>query len=210
LKTGKPTEAEAEYRKALAIYQKLADNDLAATHFRYWLANGHIELGRLLAREKRFPEAFSALETGLAISQKLVDADSKNTQYTAILGWSCAYRGEARVRAGKPAEAAADLRQSVELWARVPNLDPETKFGRARALALLAGLGTDPNSGVPRGEAATFADRSVAGLRDAINAGAARDELKDPDFDALRGRDDFRKLVAEVEAKAGPRAKLKD
>jgi hypothetical protein len=28
------------------------------------------------------------------------------------------------------------------------------------------------------------------------------DELKEPDFDALRGRPDFQKLVAEVEAKA--------
>src|SRR5262249_39723840 len=35
-------------------------------------------------------------------------------------------------------------------------------------------------------------------------------ELKEPDFDPLRDRDDFRKLVAEMEAKAGPRAKPKD
>jgi hypothetical protein len=60
-------------------------------------------------------------------------------------------------------------------------------------------------------EAARFADRSVAALRDAIDAGwAVRDELKEPDFDALRGRDDFRKLVAEVEAKSGPKARPKD
>ena len=36
------------------------------------------------------------------------------------------------------------------------------------------------------------------------------DELKEPDFDALRGRADFQKLVAELEAKAGPKAKPKD
>jgi hypothetical protein len=34
--------------------------------------------------------------------------------------------------------------------------------------------------------------------------------MNEPDFDALRGRDDFRKLVVEVEAKAAPRAKLRD
>jgi hypothetical protein len=45
-------------------------------------------------------------------------------------------------------------------------------------------------------------------LADAVKAGWAQSsELKEPDFDAVRGRDDFRKLVAEVGAKAGPKAK---
>jgi hypothetical protein len=35
-------------------------------------------------------------------------------------------------------------------------------------------------------------------------------ELKEPDFDPLRGRDDFKKLLAELEAKSGPKAKPKD
>jgi hypothetical protein len=32
-------------------------------------------------------------------------------------------------------------------------------------------------------------------------------ELKEPDFDAIRGRDDFKKLLADVEARGGPKAK---
>jgi hypothetical protein len=49
--------------------------------------------------------------------------------------------------------------------------------------------------------------QSVAALADAVKFGRVQpSELNDPDFDALRGRDDFRKLVAEVEAKAGPRS----
>jgi hypothetical protein len=60
-------------------------------------------------------------------------------------------------------------------------------------------------------EARTFADQSVAALAEAVKAGwALPSELNEPDFDALRGRDDFKKLVAEVEAKAGPRARHKD
>jgi hypothetical protein len=57
----------------------------------------------------------------------------------------------------------------------------------------------------------TFADQAVASLRDAINAGWNQpDELKEPDFDALRGREDFKTLLAELEAKAGPKPKPKD
>jgi tetratricopeptide (TPR) repeat protein len=210
--TGKPAEAEAEVRKALPLYQKLAGDNPAVTVFRSGLALTHSFLGRLLAREKRFPEAFTALETGLAIFPKLVDADPKDTRYKVLLGWSYACRGGARVRAGKPADAAADLRRAVEMWARVsPHLDTEMKYELARALALLAGLGGDAKSGVTKDEARTFADQSVAALADAVKAGwALPRELKERDFDALRGRDDFRNLVAELEAKVGPKAKPKD
>jgi hypothetical protein len=56
---------------------------------------------------------------------------------------------------------------------------------------------------VTAAEAATFADQAVAALHDATAAGwALPSELKAPDFDVLRGREDFQKLVAEVEAKA--------
>jgi hypothetical protein len=55
---------------------------------------------------------------------------------------------------------------------------------------------------VTAAEAAAFADQAAASLREAINAGwRGSEELKEPDFDALRGRPDFRKLVAEVEAR---------
>ena len=51
-------------------------------------------------------------------------------------------------------------------------------------------------------EAAGFADQAVASLRHAISAGWSwPDELKEPDFDALRGRDDFQKLLAELETR---------
>ena len=36
------------------------------------------------------------------------------------------------------------------------------------------------------------------------------DELKEPDFDVLRGRDDFKKLLAELEAKSGQKAELSE
>jgi hypothetical protein len=82
---------------------------------------------------------------------------------------------------------------------------------RSRALALLAWLGGDAKSGVTADEAGTFADQSVADLADAVKTGwALPGELKKPDFDALRGREDFQKLMAEVEAKSGPKAKPKD
>jgi hypothetical protein len=138
----------------------------------------------------------------LAIRQKLAAANPTDTQYTNHLGYSYAYRGAARVRAGQPAEAAADLRRVLELWTKLPNLGNEEHVERSRSLALLAGLGGDANSGVSQDEAKAFADQSVAELADAIKAGwTALTQLVDPNFDAIRDREDFKKLVAELEAK---------
>jgi hypothetical protein len=55
---------------------------------------------------------------------------------------------------------------------------------------------------VTASEAAAFADQAAAAMRDAIADGWAQlDELKAPAFDPLRKRDDFQKLVAEVEGR---------
>jgi tetratricopeptide (TPR) repeat protein len=201
-KTGKPEEAMEAHLKALAIFQKLSDANPTVPSYRDDLARTHNNLGRLLARQKRFAEAFTALDAGVAMRQKLAEADPKNTDYASDLGYSHAYRGWALVRSGQPSKAAADLRRAVELWAKEPAPDPDTRFERSLALALLVGLGGDAKSGVTKDEAAAFANQAVAALRDAINAGWNwPNELKEPDFDPLRGRDDFQKLLAESEAR---------
>jgi tetratricopeptide (TPR) repeat protein len=206
LQTGNPTEAMEEYRKALGICQKLVPASPTVAWYQNELAQSHDNLGRLHAQQNRFAEAFSAFDAALAIRRKLAQADLMTTQRTSALGDSYASRGWARVRAGQPSEAAADLRQAVELWAKDPAPMIGERFERARARALLAGLGGDPKSGVSSAEAKTFADQSVGALRDAVKAGWGNlAELKEPDFEAVRGRPDFQKLFAEVEAKAKQR-----
>ncbi len=168
-------------------------------------------LAKRLARQKRLAEAFTAIDAGLAIHRKLANTHPENAEYTEQLGEGHASRGWALIRSGQPSQAAADLRRAVELWAKVPRLGVESLVERSRVLALLAGLGGEAKSGVTAAEAKAFADQAVAALRDAMSAGWNRpNELQEPDFDALRGRDDFKKLVTEVEAKSGPKAKPKD
>jgi tetratricopeptide (TPR) repeat protein len=198
--TGKPTEALASYEKARDIYQKLADANPAVTSYQRDLAKSNFNVGRLHAKEGRFVEAFALLDAGLAFCEKLVAANSKTVEYTTILGMSHAFRGWARVRVGQPERAANDLRKAVELWAKDPALTLEVRFEKFRALALLAKLGADAKSGVTVAEAKAFADQSVAALTDAIKGGSSQlKELKEPDFDAIRDRADFKKLIAELE-----------
>src|SRR5262249_34155356 len=141
----------------------------------------HRQVGQVLARLKRFPEALTALNAAVAIWQKLGEADPKNTGDASNLGGAHARRGWALVRAGQRAEAAGDLHKALELYAKIPHADGQ--FERALALALLAGLGADAKSGVTKDEAKTFADQSVAALADLVKAGWAwPSEVKEPDF----------------------------
>jgi hypothetical protein len=122
------------------------------------------------------------------------------------LGESHGYRGWAHWKAGQPGQAAADLRRAVELWGKVPTPTPAVLFERGQALALLALLERQAKSGVGPAEARAFAEQAVATVREAVAAGWDRvQELNEPDFDALREREDFRKLFEELQEKAGKR-----
>jgi tetratricopeptide (TPR) repeat protein len=211
LSMGMPTEALKELQKALDIQEKLAAVNATVTEFQNNLALTYENIGRLHARAKRFTEAFAALDRGLAIAQSLADVNLTNPEYTYVLCHGLASRGLAHARAGHPAEAAADLRRALSLWGKKKSPSNDI-FERGRSLALLAGLAADAKSGVTAAEAAAFADKAVAALRDALQGGLRNvdDDLKTPDFDPLRGREDFKKLLAEWQTKSRPKAKPKN
>jgi serine/threonine protein kinase/tetratricopeptide (TPR) repeat protein len=201
-KTGDSAQALAAYEKALVIQKKLADANSTVPSYQSQLAASYNERGRVLAKVGRFPDAFASLETGRALLQKLVQFPRSAASYKSFLGQNHGYRGWALWKIGRSAEAAAELRRAVALWSENKDLESEMQFERARTLALLAGLGSDAKSGVSSAEADHFADQAVAALRDVFQAGwSRRDELKEREFDALRKRADFQKLVKELEAK---------
>lgn len=201
--TGKPAEALEAYRTALPVLTKLAQANPGNTDYQALRSGLHFKIGMSLGRQRRFAEAFAACDEGLGLLQKSLETHPQIYPYIDHLGAGHTYRGSVRVRAGQPTEAAADLRRAIELFDRLTSVELISQLDRSRAQALLAGLGSDANSGVTKAEAAKFADQSVAGLAEIVKAGwALPSELKEPDFDAVRGRADFRKLFAEVVAKA--------
>jgi tetratricopeptide (TPR) repeat protein len=203
----KPAEALAPWERARAIYQKLADASPSVTEFQLQLATNLSNIGEFYVRQKRLADAVGPLDQSVAIMQKLAQKSPDNTTFKTYLGCIHSVRGFARARTGQPAEAAADLRRAVEVLHTDAPLNISQRFYRSWALAQLTGFGGDAKSGVTAAEAAAFADQAVAALRDAIQAGWANpDDLKEPEFDLLRKRDDFQKLQKEVEARAAKRA----
>jgi len=202
-RAGKPAEALSAFQQVLALYHNRADAVQKDANYQEGLANTYNEVGRLLAKLGRFTEAFASLDKGQALFQKLRMVKPGNVLLTLGLGESHGYRGWALQKAGKPAEAVTELRLAVGLWHGIKPPITETLIDRAWALALLAGLGADAKSGLHADEASDFADKAAAALRDAVNAGwEDLEQLKEPDFDPLRKRQDFQKLMKQLEAKA--------
>src|SRR5581483_3807257 len=199
--TGAPAEALKAFAQARALWQRLAGEAPAIPQYRSELAWNQYHTGRVLVWLRRVPEALPLLDQAQALCQKLTEARPGVPGYVLRLGYSHAFRGAGRVRAGQPAAAAADLRRALGLMAKNTAPDEEDHFERARALALLAGLGAEAASGVTAAEGAAFAEQALAALRAAVAADwPYLSELDEPDFTAVRQRDDFKKLAQELRA----------
>ena len=149
-KTGKPAEAEAEYRKALAIRQKLADDNPADTDFRSGLADSHFNLGILLSSTGKPAEAEAEYRKALAIRQKLADDNPADTGFRSGLADSHFNLGILLSNTGKPAEAEAEYRKAVAIRQKLVDDNPSDidlrgglSYDYLRVAALQAWFGQD-------------------------------------------------------------------
>jgi tetratricopeptide (TPR) repeat protein len=202
IEKGNLTDALQSCQNALDVQLKLVAANSAVRLYQIEQATTYNNLGRLYAKQQHYKEAFAAVEKGLELRQKLANADPKNTQYANQLGCSYASRGWVHFRAGHLADAVSDIKKALKIWNKDKPMDNETRFELFRALAVLAERGANANSDVSVAEAAAFADQAVAALVELIKGGWAKpNELREAEFIALRGREDFRKLVSELVAK---------
>src|SRR5262245_66485806 len=103
-----PAEAEPEFRTALAIQQKLADENAAVVDIRNYLANIHLHLGNVLRLTDKVSAAEAEFHEAMAIYQKLIDqypAITRSHRNLALCRSDCGFllSGTARHR-----QAAAD------------------------------------------------------------------------------------------------------
>jgi hypothetical protein len=109
---------------------------------------------------------------------------------------------------GQAPEAAATALEQQKLW---PDNTGEL-CNVARELALAAavvGMGKRDLSAQEQAERRRIAGQAVAALQRAVSLGYKDgDRLrKDPELELLRPRDDFRKLLEQLEGKAAPAGK---
>ncbi len=104
-------------------------------------------------------------------------------------------RANSQVRAGQVAEAVAEIDELM----KIPGAPASIVYDFARIYAVASGKVVDKKQ--------PYADRAMALLHKAVKAGYknAAHMKKDTDLDALRARDDFNKLLAELAKPAEPK-----
>jgi serine/threonine protein kinase len=183
-----PDEALRWYDKALALLQPLyqqAHDDVAVRDPLRWTS-----WDRALALEtlQRWPEALADWDRAVELAPP---ADRPRVRFGRARAW---------VKAGKTAEAVADAADLTK--------DAATPSARCVLAACIFAQASATATEADQREA--YAGQALALLRRAQAAGFFKDPAQvellkqDPDLDPLRPREDFQKLVAELEAAAKP------
>jgi tetratricopeptide (TPR) repeat protein len=123
-RTRKLAEALDAQGKALAIREKLADANPAATQFQTDLAGSHSNIAILLSQTGKPAEALVAYRKALAIRQKLADANPAITEFQGDLARICFNIGYLLNETGRQAEALEAHKQGLEIRQKLADAIP--------------------------------------------------------------------------------------
>ena len=139
----------------------------------------------------------------VTIREKLVKNYQSVPLYRRHLAVSLKRLALARQKSDKIAAATADCRRALELFGALTTRPPDLLVEMAGCQALLSVLAGKRGAGVSPKEGVDATAEALRLLHQAIAAGYAnRDGLaSDGSLDPLRQREDFKKLLAELEAK---------
>ena len=207
---GKPTEAEAEFRAAVTIFGKVVDDDPKVLFHREMFAVALTQLGDILLKLGRPAEALDAYGRAFTLFEQLIKENPAEKDYPPNRGRSLVGRGRARRALGDPAGAAADVRHALRLSEGLRLPEGYAAFTIACSHAALAGLAGQEGTGVSAAEGKAHAAQAMALLRKAVDGYGYRnihDYRTEGALDSLREREDFKKLLTELEQKSAAKPK---
>jgi len=230
IELGRDAQAEADYREALAIREKLVADFPAIPEYRIALAGSQCFFAYLHCARKQPDEALPWCDRAIAgleevLRQVKVDVTARQYLRGAHVGRAKALddlkRHPEAIRewdkvielAPEAEKARFHMRRALshvrggqvdaaiqETEALPKNADAVTLYDAVCVLALAAGRPDEAGGSLSKEECAR---RAMALLQQAVARGYKDAEhlKKDDDLKALRQRDDFKKLVAELETK---------
>jgi serine/threonine protein kinase/tetratricopeptide (TPR) repeat protein len=161
--------------------------------------NSMINLGDSYRRVGRVADALELYRKLLALQTAKYGPDHEFTLSGRSTVASC------QVQLGQGAEAVADILRVAEAYERMPRTDPVWLYSAACHRAIAAGALRSADRSPAGAEKATAqADRAMAWLERALAAGfkdgpnQVTTMALDYDLDALRDRDDFKRLLAKL------------
>ncbi len=186
----RPADALKLREEVLAIMKRVLPPDhrdtlLSMVH----LANSLMQLDRGVEALPLLDEVLAKARTSPAVDPGLIP-------------FAMSLRGQHFQKIGDP----AGCRATAEMWEKLNRTDAKSLYATARFRAVTAGI----QAKTPGADAARLAkddaDRAMQWLHKAVQAGYkdSAHMKKDTDLDPLREREDFKKLIAELEKKFPP------
>jgi serine/threonine protein kinase/tetratricopeptide (TPR) repeat protein len=192
--------AEEEEQQALRIFEKLAQEHPDVVEYAYDVGRCHIELGRTAVRGGRPQSALEEYAKAIEIMERAMDKGYLRARTTLLN----ARTGRARALAERGDHAQAT--EEAEALARQG--DFSVHLYNVACVFSRSSAATDHDvklSPADRNRVkARYADRAMDFLRQAVAKGWRHPSLikKDRDFEPVRAREDFQKLLADLEAKS--------
>ena len=117
--------AIAEYERALAAFEALADSEAETRDFRAELALCHNDMGLLLSTSGKVAEARAALQKALHIQQQLADERPDNARFLNDKALTLGNLGMTEHRIGNATDAEAHFTAATQIQERLAAQHPE-------------------------------------------------------------------------------------
>ncbi len=201
LQAGQPEKAEMEYRKAHLLSEKLIAENPSVRNYRQMNASELSGLGDMARSRGRALEAKSFYDRAITMQEQLLRDEPTFTLVRYSYFSSMRRRGLALRDLGDRAGAATDTRHALRMADGLVSRAGGFIFQLACCHAALAGLAGKDGSGVPAAEGEAEAAKAMECLGRAVaNGYRNRNQLRiESALDPLHNRDDFKKLMAELE-----------
>jgi eukaryotic-like serine/threonine-protein kinase len=198
--TGRLADALQAFGRARRLREEVVLREPADAEAHSGLGAVLMNVGILFEMEERVPEARDAYERAVFYQHEAYTKAPQVATYRQLLSghYEALARAQRQLRQADAAVATAQARR--KLW---PG-QPVEQYKAACELAQCVPLVGDPAAGLgPEQETQrrAYGDLALAALREAVAAGfRSLNDLKgSPELDPVRGREDFRNLVEEVE-----------
>jgi tetratricopeptide (TPR) repeat protein len=208
LQTGKPEDADRALRQALAVQEKLVADFPTVPDYKGDLSNTLANLGRLRRRQGQWEQARQDLERAVEQVQAALKPNPRQPVYRRSCTAHLLDLAEILLH-------FTDLAAVTRVAEEIPGIFPHDPTGYVKAARLLARcvpLAEQDSNGTTvqrQAQAEGYAERAVVHLRLAVDKGF-RDFAtceKNPAFQALWSRDDFKALMKNSEKKAKTQTK---
>ncbi len=201
--TGRLKEAEAAYRDALPLQEQLVAEFRKVPDYRNALAGTLVSIAMVHSQRREFAAAVALLERARPHHQAALKADPRNHGYRQF------YHNNLRTLAATYLGLAdhARVATTADVLARFGHDPANEAYTAASFLCRCVGLAAEGARLDDAGRkelTQSYADRAMAMLQQAVAQGYkdAAHMRQNPDLEPLRAREEFRKLLANLEGKA--------